>query len=108
LKNKTVTEVLEVEARGGGLEELLPLIGGKRGAEAWVTGDVEAAPMYVGQSIGLIHDVPSCEELLERMVSEAEERIISLKIDKFHLDVAVYLTLFCRNKPARHHHPFSP
>ncbi|MCD6581807.1 MAG: nitronate monooxygenase, partial [Desulfuromusa sp.] len=79
LKNKTVTEVLEVEARGGGLEELLPLIGGKRGAEAWVTGDVEAAPMYVGQSIGLIHDVPSCEELLERMVSEAEERIISLK-----------------------------
>ncbi len=79
LKNKTVAEVLEVEARGGGLEELLPLIGGKRGAEAWVTGDVEAAPMYVGQSIGLIHDIPSCEELLQGMVAEAEAQITNLK-----------------------------
>ncbi len=79
LKNKTVAEVLEVEARGGGLEELLPLIAGKRGAEAWVTGDVEAAPMYVGQSIGLIHDIPSCEELLQGMVSEAEAQITNLK-----------------------------
>ncbi len=79
LKNKTVAEVLEVEARGGGLEELLPLIAGKRGAEAWVTGDVEAAPMYVGQSIGLIHDIPSCEELLQGMVAEAEAQITNLK-----------------------------
>ncbi len=79
LKNKTVAEVLEVEARGGGLEELLPLIAGKRGAEAWVTGDVEAAPMYVGQSIGLIHDILSCEELLQGMVSEAEAQITNLK-----------------------------
>ncbi len=79
LKNKTVAEVLEVEARGGGIEELIPLIGGQRGQEAWVSGDVEAAPMYVGQSIGLIHDVPTCRELLERMIFEAEERINNLK-----------------------------
>jgi len=79
LKNKTVAEVLEVEARGGGIEELIPLIGGQRGADAWVSGDVEAAPMYVGQSIGLIHDVPTCRELLERMIFEAEERINNLK-----------------------------
>ena len=79
LKNKTVAEVLEVEARGGGIEELIPLIGGQRGQEAWISGDVEAAPMYVGQSIGLIHDVPTCRELLERMVFEAEERINNLK-----------------------------
>ncbi len=79
LKNKTVAEVLEIEARGGGLEELIPLIGGQRGADAWVSGDVEAAPMYVGQSIGLIHNVPSCKELLEKMMSDAEERINNLK-----------------------------
>ena len=79
LKNQTVAEVLEVEARGGGIEELIPLIGGQRGQEAWVSGDVEAAPMYVGQSIGLIHDVPTCRELLERMIFEAEERINNLK-----------------------------
>ncbi len=79
LKNKTVAEVLKIEARGGGIEELIPLIAGQKGQDAWVSGDVEAAPMYVGQSIGLIHDVPTCKELLERMTSEAEERINNLK-----------------------------
>jgi nitronate monooxygenase len=79
LKNKTVAEVLEVEARGGGIEELIPLIAGQKGQDAWVSGDVEAAPMYVGQSIGLIHDVPTCRELLDKMVSDAEQRINNLK-----------------------------
>jgi len=79
LKNKTVAEVLAIEARGGGIEELIPLIAGQKGQDAWVSGDVEAAPMYVGQSIGLIHDVPTCRELLEKMMSDAEERIKNLK-----------------------------
>ena len=79
LKNKTVAQVLEVEARGGGIDELIPLIGGQRGQDAWVSGDVEAAPMYVGQSIGLIHDIPTCKELLDKMMSDAEERINNLQ-----------------------------
>ncbi|MEN8210267.1 MAG: nitronate monooxygenase [Thermodesulfobacteriota bacterium] len=79
LKNKTVAKVLEIEARGGGIEELIPLIAGQKGQEAWISGDVEAAPMYVGQSIGLIHDVPTCKELLERMVLDAEIQINNLK-----------------------------
>jgi len=36
---------------------------------------VDNAPLYVGQSIGLIHDIPTCAELLDRMVTEAGERI---------------------------------
>lgn len=78
LKNKTVEEVLEIEARGGGFDELLPLIGGERGAKAWKSGNVDEAPMYVGQSIGLIHDIPSCQELLEKMIDEAENQIKKL------------------------------
>ncbi|HOS39897.1 MAG TPA: nitronate monooxygenase [Spirochaetota bacterium] len=75
LRNKTVEDILEVERTGGGLEGLLPLISGQRMVKVWEEGDVEHAPMMVGQSIGLIHDVVSCTELLERMVAEAEERI---------------------------------
>jgi nitronate monooxygenase len=78
LKNKTVEQVLAIEARGGGLEELIPLIAGERGQNAWANGDVEAAPMYVGQSIGLIHDIPTCAELLDKMTREAEERIMAV------------------------------
>ncbi len=78
LKNRTVMQILEVENRGGGLNELIPLIAGERGRDAWINGDVDAAPMYVGQSIGLIHDIPTCAELLERMMAEAREEVRNL------------------------------
>jgi hypothetical protein len=41
--------------------------------EAWITGDIDNAAFMIGQSVGLIHDVPTCQELLERMVGEARE-----------------------------------
>lgn len=75
LKNETVESVLETEAKGGGLEEIIPLISGERCLKAWETGDVDAAPMMVGQSIGMIHNIPTCAELLEQMMSEAVERL---------------------------------
>ena len=54
---------------------LTPRIAGERMKQAWDDGDVDVAPMMVGQSIGLIQDVPTCKELLERMVKEAEEAL---------------------------------
>lgn len=75
LKNQCVREILEVEERGGGFEELLPLISGQRILDAWDKGDINYAPMMVGQSIGFINDVPTCAELLERMGADCEARI---------------------------------
>ena len=71
LKSKVLEEVLAIEARHGGFEELIPLLSGQRVKEAWETGDVNYAPLMVGQSIGLINDIPTCKELLERMAAEA-------------------------------------
>jgi nitronate monooxygenase len=73
LLNKALKEVIAVEERGGGLQELIPLMAGERIRKAWETGDVEYAPLMVGQSIGLINDIPTCGELLDRMVREAAE-----------------------------------
>lgn len=78
LKNKTTACVLETEASGGGIKDIVPLISGQRCKEAWETGDVDIAPMMVGQSIGLINDVPTCAELLGRMASEAETQICQI------------------------------
>jgi NAD(P)H-dependent flavin oxidoreductase YrpB (nitropropane dioxygenase family) len=73
LKNKVVEEIVVIEARGGGLQELIPLLSGERMKEAWEEGNVERAPLMVGQSIGLIKGVLSCKELLETMAREAAE-----------------------------------
>ena len=71
LKTKVIDEICSIEERGGGFEELIPLLSGQRIREAWEKGDVDYAPLMVGQSIGLIHDIPTCRELLDRMAREA-------------------------------------
>ena len=53
--------------------EIIPLVAGEKVLKAWETGDINSAPMMVGQSIGLIHSVPTCAELLETMMVEARE-----------------------------------
>jgi NADH:quinone reductase (non-electrogenic) len=75
IKNKIVEEVLAVEAKGGGLEQLIPLIVGERVKAAWEFGDVDSAPMMMGQSVGLVKDIPTCKELMERIVAEAKSDI---------------------------------
>lgn len=75
LKNQVVREICEIEERGGTFEDLYPLIAGDRMKQAWEEGDVEVSPMMVGQSIGLVHDVLPCAELLEKMVEEARETV---------------------------------
>ncbi|HRY38562.1 MAG TPA: nitronate monooxygenase [Smithellaceae bacterium] len=80
LKSKVLEEVLAIEARHGGFEELIPLLSGQKVKEAWETGDVNYAPLMVGQSIGLINDIPTCQELMERMAAEA--RACSARVAK--------------------------
>lgn len=79
IKNKIVEEVLDVEATGGGLEKLIPLISGQRVKAAWEYGDVDSAPMMMGQSVGLVRDIPTCKELMERFVAEAKADIERVK-----------------------------
>jgi len=80
LKNKVISEIMAVEKRGGGLDDLIPLMSGLRVREAWISGDVESAPLMVGQSIGLIRDIPTCQELLDRMGKEAGEYLNKAKM----------------------------
>jgi len=79
LKNELVRKVLEVEGRRGGLEEIIPLISGRRSEGAWESGDVDGAPFAVGQSVGLIKEIVSCRELLEKMVRDAEEILANVQ-----------------------------
>ena len=72
LMNDSIRKVMEIEAKGGGLEEILPHISGIYGDDIWQEGKMDTGLVPVGQSIGLIHDVVSCKELLDSMVTEAK------------------------------------
>ncbi len=76
LRNRAADKVLAIEGRGNTrIEELIPYVSGLVGQEMLEDGDVEKATMAAGQCIGLISDTPTCRELLDRIMAEAEQII---------------------------------
>jgi nitronate monooxygenase len=51
------------------------LVAGARGRRVFEEGDLDAGIWSAGLAQGLIHDIPTCAELIGRMVGEAEELI---------------------------------
>ncbi len=76
-RNRTAQEVLALEGRPGGaeFETLRPLVAGARGRAALESGQTDDGLIWAGMCLGLIDDVPSCAELIRRMVQECRERI---------------------------------
>lgn len=72
LKNAVSNEVVEIESRPGGAEfsDVQPLVSGARGRNALSTGDIDSGLVWASQTLGLIDDIPSCQELIERMVRD--------------------------------------
>ena len=65
-------QVVEISAREGAVfEDIRPLVSGAKGRQALETGDIEAGLVWAGQVQGLIHDIPTCRELIERIVRDA-------------------------------------
>ena len=75
LKTKHMEKFLDIEKKGGGFDDLVPLLAGKIGKAAQAAGQIDSAHLGVGQSIGLIQDVPTCRVLLDRMAEEAHESL---------------------------------
>jgi nitronate monooxygenase len=77
LKNAVSDEVVATERRPGGCEfsDIQPLVAGARGRAALQSGEVDAGLVWAGQVVGLIEDIPTCDELLQRMVAQCRESL---------------------------------
>lgn len=72
-KNSVSDKVVEILARPDSVfEDIRPLVSGAKGREGLENGDIDHAIIWAGQVQGLIHDILSCEELVTRIVAEAE------------------------------------
>jgi NADH:quinone reductase (non-electrogenic) len=69
-KNAPVEKVIEMEKRGATLEEMLPVIM-RQGPDVVDTGLMDDGLVSMGQSVGLVHDVPTVKELVDRIMEEA-------------------------------------
>jgi len=75
-KNSVSKEVLRIESKGNAkFEDVRELVSGQRGRKVFENGDIDYGVWTAGEVMGLINDIPTCKELLSRMVKEAEEII---------------------------------
>jgi len=73
-------QVVALERRPGGakFEDVRELVSGARGRVVFENGDPDYGIWSAGIALGLIKDIPTCEELLSRMEKEAEEIIAGM------------------------------
>jgi nitronate monooxygenase len=81
--NSVSTKVVDIlKDPSAVFEDVRELVLGAKGRVALETGNLDFGLITAGQIQGLIHDVPTCRELVERIVADAE-RIISQRLVGF-------------------------
>jgi nitronate monooxygenase len=78
LDNKAVDEILRMEAEKGsevGIADIRHLVAGAENRKVLQEGMMDNAAWSCGMVCGLIHDIPSVQELIDRIMSQAEALI---------------------------------
>jgi NAD(P)H-dependent flavin oxidoreductase YrpB (nitropropane dioxygenase family) len=77
LKNAVSDEVVAMERRPGGcrFEDVRHLVAGIRGRDSWERGELNGGVLTAGMVIGLIDDIPTCAELIERMTRDCRAHL---------------------------------
>jgi len=73
MKNSVSSEVVDIEGKGGAqFSDVQHLVAGARGRNAMDLGDPDGGIWSAGQVQGLINDIPTVKDLIDRIVTEAE------------------------------------
>jgi len=76
--NKAAQQVLELEAQNAPLFQLIQAAAGEKAEKMYREGDIDLGVVACGQGVGLIKDIPTVKELLDRIMGEAEEIVSRL------------------------------
>lgn len=77
-RNEAAEKVLEMEKRGADIFELLTYIGGEALQKVLFEGDIDAGVVACGPVVGLINDVPSVKQIIDRMVKQGQDIVKEL------------------------------
>ena len=83
-KNSVSNEVVEIESTGKAtFEDVKDLVAGQRGRVVFEEGDLEHGIWSAGISVARVKDIPTCEEMVSRLVTDAkniiDDRLQSVK-----------------------------
>jgi len=73
IKNKLADECLAIEAEGADFEKIINTVAGGKGQVAYDSGDPDGAPIACGQIAGLIDEIKSVGQVIDDILSEADQ-----------------------------------
>jgi NADH:quinone reductase (non-electrogenic) len=73
MKNTVASTVLSMEAERKGIQDIGQVVSGEKLREAIEVGDHDSAAFLIGQSVGFIREIKSCQEIIHDMVQEASK-----------------------------------
>ncbi len=77
--NAAANRCAELEDACAGFEEIYPVVSGDNAKKMYDQGELGAGIVACGQGIGMVKDIPTVKELLDRMMAEAEEAVERIK-----------------------------
>lgn len=81
-KSAVSDAIVEISARPDAtFKDIKHLVAGAKGKEVLQSGDLSLGTFWAGMVQGLIHDIPTCQDLVSRIMSDAES-IISNKLNQ--------------------------
>ena len=78
-KNQAAEKIIELESNKAPLQEIIQVASGQNARKMYTEGDLDVGMISCGQGVGLVKDIPTVKELLDRIMKEAEEVIQRLK-----------------------------
>jgi NAD(P)H-dependent flavin oxidoreductase YrpB (nitropropane dioxygenase family) len=80
VSEEVVRRLSQPDAQFGDVQEL---VSGAAGRELLQTGDLTKGVFWAGMVQGLIHDIPTCQQLIDRIIAEADaivdQRLASMR-----------------------------
>jgi enoyl-[acyl-carrier protein] reductase II len=75
-KNKFYHEVKALEDQGADVSDLVELLGHGRARAGMLEGDMENGEIEIGQIAALVHDIPSVDILVKRLLQELQAAVL--------------------------------
>ncbi len=78
-RNKAAEKIIELESKKASLKEIVQVASGQNALKMYKEGDLDVGMVSCGQGVGIVKDIPTVKELLDRIMKEAEQVIQKLE-----------------------------
>ena len=75
MKTKNALALLELEENGASLDEIMPYINGESYQKLIKEGNLDSGVIALGQSIGLVNEIKTVNEIFEEIIEEYHEQL---------------------------------